>query len=205
MADHTNGVPAGPPPAPKRTLRARLLQARRELDPTTLEATARALAVHLLAVPEVDGAGCVAAYVSIGSEPGTGPLLEALHAGGREVLLPRLLPDGDLDWVRHDPAAGLRAGPRGLLEPEGDPLGTAGVTRADVVLVPGLAVGADGLRLGRGGGSYDRVLARLPRPTFTCVLLHRGELLDEVPAEPHDRPVEAAATADGVHRLRRRG
>ncbi|WP_281285858.1 5-formyltetrahydrofolate cyclo-ligase [Nocardioides humi] len=89
-----------------------------------------------------------------------------------------------------------------MLEPLGEPLGVDAVATADVVLVPGLAVSTGGLRLGRGGGSYDRALARVPVGTFTCVLLYDDEVLPEVPAEPHDRPVTAAATPSGVVRVR---
>ena len=70
------------------------------------------------------------------------------------------------------------------------------------VLVPGLAVDARGYRLGRGGGSYDRALARVPPGTFTCVLLYEEELGLDVPVEPHDRPVSAAVTPAGITRLR---
>ena len=67
-----------------------------------------------------------------------------------------------------------------------------------MVLVPGLAVSTDGLRLGAGGGSYDRALGRVPVGTFTCVLLYDGEVGRDVPVEPHDRPVTAAVTPRGV-------
>ncbi len=76
---------------------------------------------------------------------------------------------------------------------------------ADVVLVPGLAVAPDGMRLGRGGGSYDRALARVPVDTFTCVLLHDDEVGLEVPREPHDRPVTAVVSPAGLLRLHLRG
>lgn len=58
-----------------------------------------------------------------------------------------------------------------------------------------------GRRLGRGGGSYDRALARVPVGTFVCTLLYDGELLDRVPAEPHDRTVTAVVTPGGLTRL----
>ena len=74
---------------------------------------------------------------------------------------------------------------------------------ADAVLVPGLAVSDLGYRLGRGGGCYDRALGRVPLGTFTCVLLYDDEVGLDVPTEPHDRPVLAAATPSGVTLLGR--
>jgi 5-formyltetrahydrofolate cyclo-ligase len=185
--------------ARKGALRDQLLAARRGLSVLQIGEHARAVAALLLATPELRDAATVAAYVSVGREPGTGLLLDTLTAAGRHVLLPVLLPDGDLEWARH---RGTHVpGPLGLLEPDGERLGLDAVARADVVLVPGLAVGADGTRMGRGGGSYDRALGRVPAGTFTCCLLHPGELLDEVPAEPHDRRVGAAATPAGLTRF----
>ena len=144
----------------------------------------------------------VAAYVSIGNEPGTGHLLDRLEEAGKRVILPVLLPDGDLDWAPYRGEGTLVPARRGLLEPVSERLGPDAVATADVVLVPGLAVGPDGLRLGRGGGSYDRALARVPAGTFTCVLLYDDEVgLDGVPAEPHDRRVVAAASPAGITAL----
>lgn len=184
----------------KQALRDQLLAARRSLDVASLGETARGLADVVLATPEVRRAATVTAYVSVGSEPGTGALLDGLLAAGKRVLLPVLLPDNDLDWAVH--TGDLVAARRGLLEPAGPRLGPEAVAQADVVLVPGLAVGADGVRMGRGGGSYDRTLDRVAPDAFTCVLLHDGEVLASVPAEPHDVPVAAAATPSGLTRFR---
>lgn len=187
----------------KAALRRRVLDARRRLRPGDLGSAARALRDVLLATPEVSRARVVAAYVSVGREPGTGPLLDALLERGTEVLLPVMLPDGDLDWAVHEGDAALTEASRGLLEPTGPPLGTGAVGGAAAVLVPGLAADRRGVRLGRGGGSYDRALARLGGRAFTCVLLHDGEVLDlPVPRDRHDVPVHAAATPSGLVRLR---
>jgi 5-formyltetrahydrofolate cyclo-ligase len=83
-------------------------------------------------------------------------------------------------------------GPRGLAEPGEPPRGPEAVARADVVLVPALAVDHAGNRLGRGGGSYDRALARVTPLIPVIALLYDDELLGHVPAEPHDTPVRAA-------------
>lgn len=180
--------------AAKRALRREVLTARRALDAPRLDEAAVRLADRLLALPELAAATTVAAYVSVGTEPGTCPLLERLHAAGARTLLPVLLPDGDLDWAPYDGPTSLRAAGRGLREPATTPLGADAIRKADVVLVPGVAVSASGHRLGRGGGSYDRALARLAPHTFTCVLLHDGELDRPVPVEAHDVPVSAAVT-----------
>ncbi|MEU3609065.1 5-formyltetrahydrofolate cyclo-ligase [Streptomyces sp. NPDC035033] len=190
----------------KALLRRRLLDGRAALTPDDLAGAAKALAENGLGLPELAGAATVAAYVSVGREPGTRVLLDALHARGVRVLLPVLLPDNDLDWAAYEgPEALTRAG-RGLLEPTGPRLGPDAVRTADAVLLPGLAVDARGMRLGRGGGSYDRVLARLARAgkdPALVVLLYADEVVARVPEEPHDHPVHAVVTPDGVARFRR--
>lgn len=194
----------GPPGPAKAALRRRLLEARAGLDAGDLGAAARALRDVLLADPQVTAARCVAAYVSVGREPGTGPLLDALWGRGVQVLLPLLLPDSDLDWAAYAGPRSLAAARRGLLEPTGPALGPGAVLDAEVVLVPGLAADRSGTRLGRGGGSFDRALRRVAGRAFTCVLLHDGELLDlPLPREPHDMPVTAAATPSRLTRLGR--
>ena len=188
----------------KLAVRDQLLAARKRLPLGVLGERARALADHVTALPEVQRAATIAAYVSVGNEPGTGPLLDALVATGRRVILPVVLPDLDLDWAVYDGQGGLARARRGLLEPTGERLGVDAVATADVVLTPGLAVDRTGMRLGQGGGCYDRALGRVPVGTFTCTLLYADELLDAVPAATHDRPVTAVATPAGVSRLRRR-
>jgi len=185
----------------KLALRDQLMAARRHLPLSVLGERARALADHLMQAPEVQRAATVAAYVSVSSEPGTGPLLDRLRASGKRVILPLLQADNDLDWAAYDGPEDLYSARRGLLEPAGRPLGRDALATADAVLVPGLAVGRDGTRLGRGGASYDRALARVPTGTFVCVLLNSEEVLDTVPRDTHDRPVGAIATELGVTHL----
>jgi 5-formyltetrahydrofolate cyclo-ligase len=180
--------------------RDQLLAGRRRRSLTEVGEASEAIAAHLLAAAEVRRAATVAAYVSMGTEPGTGLLLDALLGAGKRIILPVLLPDDDLDWAVH--TGSLVSARRGLLEPDGPLLGTDAVASADLVLVPGLAVSPAGERLGRGGGSYDRALARVPVGTPVWVLLYDSEVGVEVPVEPHDRPVTGAVTPSGIVRLR---
>ncbi|MEU2155610.1 5-formyltetrahydrofolate cyclo-ligase [Streptomyces sp. NPDC019396] len=188
----------------KEALRRELLGARRLLSAEDAGEAAAVLARHALELPELASARTVAAYVSVGREPGTRALLDALRAGGVRVLLPVLMADNDLDWAEYEGANRLAAAGRGLLEPAGPRLGPEAVLDAQAVLLPGLAVDERGLRLGRGGGSYDRVLARLEaasaRPALV-VLLYPNEVVARVPEEPHDHPVHAVVTPEGVRRF----
>ncbi|WP_028637366.1 5-formyltetrahydrofolate cyclo-ligase [Nocardioides sp. URHA0032] len=187
----------------KIAVRDRLLTARNRRPIAEVGAAARKLAEHLLATVDVRRAATVAAYVSMNGEPGTGPLLDGLRRAGKRVILPVLLPDGDLDWAVYRDAGDLAPARLGLLEPIGERLGPDAVATADVVIVPALAVSPTGVRLGRGGGSYDRALGRVPVGTFTCALLYDGEVGLDIPVEPHDRPVLFAATPSGLRPLRR--
>ncbi|MER5940379.1 5-formyltetrahydrofolate cyclo-ligase [Streptomyces sp. NPDC001928] len=192
----------------KRRLRREFISVRSRLTADDLRETATELAGRALELPELAHARVVAAYVSVGSEPGTLALLDALRARGVRVLLPALLPDNDLDWGTYFGQDSLvrvqHGGKMALFEPGGERLGPDAVTGADVVLLPGLAVDARGMRLGRGGGSYDRVLARLERAQARpalVVLLYDSEVVERVPAEPHDRPVNAVVTPSRVRRF----
>ncbi|MEU2283072.1 5-formyltetrahydrofolate cyclo-ligase [Streptomyces sp. NPDC013178] len=198
----------GGPDSDKRMLRRELLAVRNTLTTDDVREAASALAERALELPELAHARTVAAYVSVGSEPGTLALLDALRTRGVRVLLPALLPDNDLDWGAYAGEGSLarvqHAGRMALFEPAGEHLGRDAVMDADVVLLPGLAVDARGMRLGRGGGSYDRVLTRLARadarPTLV-VLLYDTEVVEHVPEEAHDRPVHAVVTPSGVRRF----
>ena len=177
----------------KARLRRRLLAERARRDPEQRAADGRALRDAVLALPQAQMAGTVAAYYSLSSEPDTSGLIYAFWKRGSYVLLPLLRADYDLDWASYEGPESMREAPRGLLEPGEQPRGTDAIAHADLVLVPALAVDRRGYRLGRGGGSFDRALARVGPLVPTVALLYDGELLDQVPAGPHDQRVRMAA------------
>lgn len=174
----------------KVALRNQLLATRRSMPPEQRASAAAAIQAALQDLVRAQSPTTIAGYVPVGPEPG-GADLPAVLAG--RLILPVLLPDNDLDWVLYEGPWSLRPGPRGLREPAGPRLGVDAIATADLVVVPALAVDRSGLRMGRGGGSYDRALARA-KTAYTVALLHDGELLPAVPAEPHDRRVHAAIT-----------
>ncbi|TWD79087.1 5-formyltetrahydrofolate cyclo-ligase [Kribbella amoyensis] len=153
---------------------------------------------------EIRQADRIALYVALGPEPQTGALIDWLLAEGKEVLLPILYADNDLGWGLAPGAADLVPGRLGLTEPPID-LGESAIGTADLVICPAVAVDRTGVRLGRGGGSYDRALARVPAGVPIWAAVYDNEVLDSVPADPHDQLVHAALTPTRLIRLRSSG
>src|SRR5256884_9975262 len=137
-------------------MRAQVLARRSALPVDQRTAAGKLIRDAVLAAPQVQMAGTIAAYYSVGTEPSTHGLVYALWKRGSYVLLPLLRPDGALDWASYEGPDSLRPGPRGLAEPPEPPPGMDAVARADLVLVPALAVARGGLPLGPVGGSADR-------------------------------------------------
>lgn len=184
--------------------RAALLANRRAVPEAVRDAEAEQLCAHL---PEVlDGARVVCAYVPVGAEPGSAAMVERLHELCETVLLPvaGVGPSGEhlpLRWGRYVPGS-LVAGRFGLQEPPAPWLPPEDIRHAEVVLVPALAVDRFGVRLGRGGGFYDRSLRLCPTGTRMVAVVRDCELVDELPHEPHDvRMTHALTPAAGCVRL----
>lgn len=177
--------------------RQRLLAARRA-QPAEQRATrgaALAAAVVELAAARA-GRRPVCAYLPVDTEPSWAPGLDGLRAAGHEVLLPVVPAEpGPLEWARYEGPDGLGAGPIGLREPLGPRLGVGAVARAGLVLVPALAADRRGVRIGQGRGYYDMTLPLADPGASLVVVLNDEELVDELPAEPHDRRVHAALLA----------
>ena len=182
------------PGAGKSALRERFLafrRARPEEERTTASAS---IAAALLA--QLAGIRAFAAYVPEETEPGYGRLPAAFTQLGARVLLPVVPPSGsELGWAVD--TGRLGPGRVGLLEPQGPRLGPTAIGTADVVVVPALAVARDGVRLGRGGGYYDRALRHARPDAVVVALVFDDEFVDELPAEPHDHRVNAVVTPSG--------
>ncbi|MCW2533691.1 MAG: 5-formyltetrahydrofolate cyclo-ligase [Blastococcus sp.] len=187
----TTGPEAG---AAKSAVRTRLLAERRARP--AAERAAAAAATSAALVQGLAGAGTVAAHVPDEIEPGHGRIPAAFTELGTRVLLPVVPSEGhELRWAVD--TGRLAPGRFGLLEPVGPRLDPAALGTADVVVLPALAVSRDGVRLGRGGGYYDRALRHARPDAVLVALLFDDELVGELPAEPHDRRVTAVVTPSG--------
>lgn len=209
--------------AAKQQWRARLLAARRDMPDSVRSAARASITAHLLTVAARPGL-TVCAYVSLPTEPLAPALPEMLSQQGCRVLFPVATTGAPLDWVapwadpvgepwaaRRDARPGSRPAftrnAMGIEEPTGPRLGPNAIRLADVILVPALAVDAGGIRLGRGGGFYDRTLALLPPdlaegPVLIAVIFD-DEFVATLPHDEQDRRVTHAVTpTGGVERLR---
>jgi 5-formyltetrahydrofolate cyclo-ligase len=178
----------------KSALRSQVL-ARRAAQPEA-ERTAASAAIVAALLPGLAKVRAFAAYVPEETEPGHGRLPAAYTQLGARVLLPVVPPGGDeLAWAVD--TGRLAPGRFGLLEPLGPRLGPTAIGTADVVVVPALSVARDGVRLGRGGGYYDRALLHARPDAVVVALVFDDELVDALPSEPHDHRVDAVVTPSG--------
>ncbi|MGY1771746.1 5-formyltetrahydrofolate cyclo-ligase [Blastococcus sp. SYSU D00813] len=180
--------------AAKSALRARLAQRRRARPEGERAAAAAAVTTALLR--GLSGVRTVAAYCPDESEPGFGRLPAAFTQLGARVLLP-VVSDGDTQLRWAVDTGRLAPGRFGLMEPVGPRLGPTAIGTAEAVVVPAVAVDRSGVRLGRGGGFYDRALLHARPDALLVAVVHDEELLDELPAEAHDRRVGVVVTPSG--------
>ena len=185
--------------ATKTELRAQILLARRSLAPELRDAEAHALCSHLSAF--ISGGETVCAYVPVGSEPGSIELIDSLLRMDARVLLPVARHDAagipmPLQWGPYRPGDLVEAR-FGLREPTGPWLPADAVAAAAVVLVPALAVDRTGVRLGRGAGFYDRSLVLADPAARLIAVVRDDEVIDKLPAEPHDVRMTHALTPRG--------
>lgn len=178
--------------ARKVALRAEMVRRVAALDPDHRAAEEAALLAQLKDLPAFKGASTPLLYVGhLPEEIDTSPLVEAVLAAGRRLICPRV--DRAARRLRlHEvgrPAVDFRAGAFGIPEPRPN-LPEVDPAEVDFVLVPGLAFDRRGYRLGRGAGYYDRLLPRIGAEVPRVALALSPQLVDEVPIEPHDRPVD---------------
>jgi 5-formyltetrahydrofolate cyclo-ligase len=178
----------------KAALRTRF-HARRAARPADDRAAAGA-AVATALLRGLAGTRTLAAFVPDPTEPGAHRLPAAFTQLRARVLLP-VVPTGGRELTWAVDTGRLAPGRFGLLEPVGPRLGPTAIGTAEVVVVPAVAVDRAGVRLGRGGGYYDRALRHVRPDARLVALVFDDELVDELPVEPHDQRVTAVVTPSG--------
>lgn len=210
----------------KSAWRSRLRAARRSMDDGGPNSVAVSLAAAGLATAGLEWAGLVAgtagtsticAYISMGYEPPTGALLAALDGAGHSVFVPICVEGHQLAWTAWTPGVAMaRSRLAPVMEPVGERLPFARLGPVAGVLLPALAVDTAGVRLGQGGGYYDRFLAALgAAPSHTlgsegpgsgvarAGVVYENELLaaGSLPHDTLDQPVDWVVTPAGFRKI----
>jgi 5-formyltetrahydrofolate cyclo-ligase len=183
----------------KRELRARIKAARSGMPAGQRRSAAARITAQLHRIVSDAGARCVSAYLSSPTEPDTRGFLAWARGSGVRVLLPISRPARILDWAEDDGRE--IPTPFGVPETAGVPLGPRAIDEAEVIFAPAAAVGRDGTRLGWGLGYFDTMLAGMRKCPRVYAVLFDGELLEEVPREPHDHAVDGVVTPERIVRF----
>ena len=157
------------------------------------------LNIRLAELCLANGAARIACYLPFGNEPDTELFIDWALDNDIEVLLPVSKTDGRLEWVAFD--GSTQEGIFGFHEAVGNAQEPQNI---DLAIIPALAVDKKGTRLGKGMGFYDRALVNFdPLPPVVAVVFDE-EVLDSLPSEPHDHPVDAAVTPSGIKHFTQR-
>jgi 5-formyltetrahydrofolate cyclo-ligase len=192
--------PLGALAARKRALRSRARGEALSVPQAERARRSRGIQERLLGLAELAEARSWALYAPLADEVQLDLLPLRLRARGSRLAYPRI--DGDglaFHWVEAESALALRAGLPALEPASETPL--APPEELDAIVIPGLLFDRRGHRLGRGGGHYDRFLARLPAAVATLGLCLADQLVQELPAEPHDLPLRWVVTDQEVLRI----
>lgn len=175
----------------KALLRARFRELEQNRPADEVAAASRAIYQSLLKHDAFQQARCIGAFLSLPAEVQTREIIRACWENGATVCVPYYIASERFYGLsRLDPAAALRARRWNVREPEQpDPADPSGL---DLILVPAMAFDVHGTRLGHGGGHYDRLLAGVKG--FRLGLAFHEQLVEELPREPHDQPVQAILT-----------
>ncbi|MBF4571231.1 5-formyltetrahydrofolate cyclo-ligase [Herbiconiux sp. VKM Ac-1786] len=186
----------------KRALRAELRERRRTRPAHVVDAAELGFTENLVKIATETDARVISAYLPTSFEPNTRPFINWALADGRRVLLPIARQDGLLDWAEADGETETE-GLYGLPEPAGGILGPIAINDADLIVIPASAVDERGTRMGWGRGYFDRTLGSMENCPPVFAVVFDDEILDEVPREVHDAPVDGAVTPTRIIRFAR--
>lgn len=188
---------------------------RENLNATTEEyrnEASGAIALNVLTLPEVRDCKTILAYFSVGKEPGTLALISKLLEEGKRVCLP-LCVDLDEEGHRTGTVDAMEArviksfddlvpGAYGIPEPAAH-TEMMPPEYMDLIILPCLSCDRDCNRIGHGAGYYDKYLSKVRSDCFTLAMCFEEILCEEIPTEPHDKPVDAVITEKQIYRWRR--
>ena len=185
----------------KKSFRKATLSRRAEIYNADIDAT---VVDRFLASDYYKNAQTMMLYVSFGTEINTHGLVKRALADGKTVAVPICnMKDHTITLSKiTDFEEDLTEGSYGILEVKPERLNVISPEALDLVLVPGMAFGENGTRMGFGGGYYDRFLETIRPDAVTIALIREAFVCNEIPLEPHDKCVDVLITEDRIHRCK---
>lgn len=179
----------------KQVFRTDLLSRRQQLPAEEHQHRSQLAQQALTASAMFDDAASMALYSPTRGEVGTELIFGEARRRRKRVCYPRV--DGErMVFVEVEGEDALRPGSFGILEPVG--ASRIAVAELDLMVLPGLAFDRRGVRLGYGKGFYDRELHSVGFSGVLVGLCFQFQVVDRLPGEQHDVPVDYLATEQGI-------
>ncbi|MFC2060879.1 5-formyltetrahydrofolate cyclo-ligase [Elusimicrobiota bacterium] len=180
----------------KDKLRKKHIGSRRELKTAEKERADLDILDKLKENPDIEGSTHIMVYASTPDEVDTCGLIDFLLDNGKKVYLP-VVAGHDIKISRIDTREELVPGKFGIMEPQSEQWEFVDPDILDVVIVPGVCFTEDGIRLGRGGGYYDRFIKQLSRRTKVIGICYDMQIEEDIPCYDHDEKVDKIVTDKG--------
>lgn len=182
----------------KKIIRQKLLKIRDNLGVEQVKEHSERLCEHLLGNEELQRCKTVFCYLSNGSEIDLMPFIAKSWLNGVNIVVPVCSgrPYGVMDAAEYTPQTELVSASFGIREPQQH--NVVSPEQIDTVLLPAVAFTRDGVRLGYGGGYYDRFLPQLRDDVLLIGIAHKVQITDELPKDEYDVPVGIIYTEDGA-------
>ena len=181
----------------KRDLRRRMLACRRALSVEERSSRSAAITEKLLSLEAVQKARTVFAYAAMEDEVQTEPLIASLLDRGKRVAIPLVIGKRSMEAALVPSMDALETGAYGILTVRAERREFLPPQEIDCVIVPGVAFGLDGSRLGMGGGYYDAFLPRAERAVRVAAAF-QCQISEDIPSLPYDCGVDWIVTEQGV-------
>ncbi len=180
----------------KKGLRQKMLAMRRALSANETESRSSSLKENILSLLEYKNAKKIMAFLAMKGESNLDGFIRQALLDGKEVDIPVCLPERQMEAGRLIDMEHFEKGPLGLRNlPAGYEVTSP--ESLDLVLIPGLAVSQEGIRLGMGAGYYDRYLARVPFEKRVAALWD-FQVIPDIPSEPFDQKIAKIVTDKSV-------
>ena len=181
----------------KRDLRRRMLACRRTLSVEERASRSAAITEKLLSLDAVQKARTVFADAAMEDEVQTEPLIASLLDRGKRVAIPLVIGKRSMEAALVPSMDALETGAYGILTVRAERREILPPQEIDCVIVPGVAFGVDGSRLGMGGGYYDVFLPKAERAVRVAAAF-QCQISEDIPSLPYDCGVDWIVTEQGV-------